>query len=49
MVEHYVKAFNDSDIKLKNATQYYKSIEANLTKQLEKETQRGADVLTLKY
>lgn len=36
MIEHYAKASSDLDVKVKNSTQYLKSVEANLAKQLEK-------------
>lgn len=49
MVEHYVKASSEVELKVKNSTQHFKSIEANLTKQLEKEADKGSSILTLKY
>lgn len=49
MIEHYSKVGEETELKVRNSTQHLKSVEANLIKQLERETERGAEIMTLKY
>ena len=48
-MDHYTATNEDLEMKVRNLEQLLQGKEANLNKQLERETEKGAQILTLKY